>query len=120
MTTKLLKLALVGMLLALLLAACAPAAPATEEATEAPEATEAVTEAPEETEAPEATAEVTEAAAYEGMTLEADCSDDGSGSKVNKIEATDASTVVFTLCVPDPAFREKVAFTSFEIESPAW
>jgi peptide/nickel transport system substrate-binding protein len=32
-----------------------------------------------------------------------------------KIEATDASTVVFTLCSPDPAFLPKVAFSPFAI-----
>ena len=109
MTTKLLKLALVGMLLAATLAACAPA-PATAEPTEA------MTEAPTEV----VTEAATEAPAFEGTTLEADCSTDGSGSEINKVEATDANTVVFTLCRPDPAFREKVAFTSFEIESPTF
>ncbi len=32
-----------------------------------------------------------------------------------KIEATDAKTVVFTLCAPDPAFLPKVAFSPFAI-----
>ncbi len=32
-----------------------------------------------------------------------------------KIEATDGSTVVFTLCNPDPAFLPKVAFSPFAI-----
>jgi peptide/nickel transport system substrate-binding protein len=32
-----------------------------------------------------------------------------------KIEATDAGTVVFTLCAPDPAFLPKVAFSPFAI-----
>jgi ABC-type transport system substrate-binding protein len=32
-----------------------------------------------------------------------------------KIEATDESTVVFTLCAPDPAFLPKVAFSPFAI-----
>jgi ABC-type transport system substrate-binding protein len=32
-----------------------------------------------------------------------------------KIEATDASTVVFTLCAPDPAFLPKIAFSPFAI-----
>ncbi len=34
---------------------------------------------------------------------------------IAKIEATDASTVVFTLCSPDPAFLPKVAFSPFAI-----
>ena len=34
---------------------------------------------------------------------------------LSSIEAVDASTVVFTLCAPDPAFRSKVAFASFGI-----
>jgi len=36
-------------------------------------------------------------------------------SNIAKIEATDASTVVFTLCAPDPAIPAKVAFSSLQI-----
>jgi ABC-type transport system substrate-binding protein len=95
-----------------MLAACGGGAPATEEpapteapATEAPE-TEAPTEAA--TEAP------TEAAAYEGMMVESpDCD---YGGEIKSIEAVDEFTVKFTLCVPDPAFPSKIAFTSFAIQ----
>jgi ABC-type transport system substrate-binding protein len=34
---------------------------------------------------------------------------------IAKIEATDSSTVVFTLCDPDPAFLPKIAFSVFAI-----
>jgi ABC-type transport system substrate-binding protein len=34
---------------------------------------------------------------------------------IKKLAATDASTVVFSLCSPDPAFLAKIAFTSFAI-----
>lgn len=36
-------------------------------------------------------------------------------SNIAKIEATDAQTVVFTLCAPDPAIPAKVAFSSLQI-----
>ncbi len=95
-------------LASVVLAACG-GTPATEEPapTEAP-ATEAPTEAPA-TEAP------TEApAAYEGMMVEApDCE---YGGEIKSIEAVDEFTVKFTLCVPDPAFPSKIAFTSFAIQ----
>jgi peptide/nickel transport system substrate-binding protein len=95
-----------------MLAACGGGAPATEEAapTEAP-----ATEAPE-TEAPTeaATEAPTEAAAYEGMMVESpDCD---YGGEIKSIEAVDEFTVKFTLCVPDPAFPSKIAFTSFAIQ----
>ena len=76
--------------------------PPTEAATEPP--TEAATEAPA-TEAP---------AAYEGMMVEApDCE---YGGEVKSIEAVDEFTVKFSLCVPDPAFPSKIAFTSFAVQ----
>lgn len=94
------------------LAACGGGAPATEEAapTEAPATEAPATEAPTEvaTEAP------TEAAAYEGMMVESpDCE---YGGEIKSIEAVDEFTVKFTLCVPDPAFPSKIAFTSFAIQ----
>jgi peptide/nickel transport system substrate-binding protein len=76
--------------------------PPTEAATEPP--TEAATEAPA-TEAP---------SAYEGMMVEApDCN---YGGEVKSIEAVDEFTVKVSLCVPDPAFPSKIAFTSFAIQ----
>ncbi len=83
-------------------------------ATEAPAATDApATEAP--TEAPATEAPATEApSAYEGMMVESpDCD---YGGEVKSIEAVDEFTVKFTLCVPDPAFPSKIAFTSFAIQ----
>jgi ABC-type transport system substrate-binding protein len=72
--------------------------------TEAP--TEAMTEAP--------TEAMTEAPAYEGMMAEApDCE---YGGEIKSIEAVDEFTVKFSLCVPDPAFPSKIAFSSFAIQ----
>ena len=93
------------------LAACGGAAP-----TEAPAATEppaAATEPPAAaTEPPAAATEPP--AAYEGMMVEApDCE---YGGEFKSIEAVDQFTVKFTLCVPDPAFPSKIAFTSFAIQ----
>ncbi|HJS18377.1 MAG TPA: ABC transporter substrate-binding protein [Anaerolineales bacterium] len=94
------------------LAACGGGAPATEEPapTEAP-----ATEPPAPTEAPATEAPATEPpAAYEGMMVESpDCD---YGGEVKSIEAVDEFTVKFTLCVPDPAFPSKIAFTSFAIQ----
>jgi ABC-type transport system substrate-binding protein len=39
------------------------------------------------------------------------------GGIMKSIEAVDALTVKFTLCVPDPAFPSKVAFSAFGIQS---
>jgi len=94
-------------LASMVLAACGGAP-----ATEAPAATEApvMTEEPAMTEAP-----ATEApAAYEGMMVESpDCD---YGGEIKSIEAVDEFTVKFTLCVPDPAFPSKIAFTSFAVQ----
>ena len=38
------------------------------------------------------------------------------GGELKSIEAVDANTVKITLCVPDPAFPSKIAFTSFAIQ----
>ncbi|MCB9172910.1 MAG: peptide ABC transporter substrate-binding protein, partial [Ardenticatenales bacterium] len=38
------------------------------------------------------------------------------GGYFESIEATDANTVVFTMCKPDPAFEAKVAFEGFGIQ----
>jgi ABC-type transport system substrate-binding protein len=78
--------------------------PPTEAATEAP--TEAATEAP--------TEAATEAPAYDGMMVEApDCE---YGGEIQSIQAVDQFTVKFNLCVPDPAFPSKIAFTSFAVQ----
>jgi ABC-type transport system substrate-binding protein len=113
---KIFKIALVAMALALVLAACSPAAPATE----APAATEEMTEAPaateEMTEAPAATEQMTEEA-YAGMDVSGDC---GAGSTLNEIKAVDRLTVEFTMCAPDPAFPSKAAFSAFGIQPSEW
>ena len=38
------------------------------------------------------------------------------GGKINKIEATSPSEVVFTLCAADPAFLVKIAFVPFSVQ----
>ncbi len=94
------------LLLSMALAACQPAA------TPAPE------KPAEPTKAPEAPAEPTKApeapAAFEGMKVEAPNCD--YGGEFKSIEAVDAKTVKFTLCYPDPAFPQKVAFSVFSIQ----
>ncbi len=71
----------------------------------APAPTAAPTAAPEPTKAP--------AAAFTPMKLEAaDCK---YGGIIKAIEAPDAKTVKFSLCVPDAAFPAKIAFASNQI-----
>ncbi len=101
------------LVIASVLTACG-GAPAT--ATEAPPV---VTEPPA-TEAPATEAPATEAPAteapstYEGLLVEApDCE---YGGEIQSIEAVDEFTVKFNLCVPDPAFPSKIAFSSFAIQ----
>lgn len=38
------------------------------------------------------------------------------GGEIKSIEAVDANTVKFVLCVPDPAFPAKIAFSSFAVQ----
>ena len=38
------------------------------------------------------------------------------GGEIKSIEAVDEFTVKITLCVPDPAFPSKIAFTSFAVQ----
>jgi peptide/nickel transport system substrate-binding protein len=45
----------------------------------------------------------------------AECGAENNTSNFQSIEATDASTVVITLCNPDPAFPQKIAFAAFAI-----
>ncbi len=114
----------VFVLASMVLAACAPTAPATTEApppveteapvmTEEPVATEAPpveTEAPVVTEAPVATEPPS---TYEGVSLAAESCD--YGGIIKSIEAVDEFTVKFTMCVPDPAMPAKAAFSAFQI-----
>jgi peptide/nickel transport system substrate-binding protein len=96
-----------------LVASCAPPAteaPPVEEPTEAPPVEEP-TEAPPVEEPTEAPPE--EAPAYEGMSYSAENCD--YGGEFLSIEAVDELHVKFTLCVPDPAFPSKIAFSAFPI-----
>lgn len=57
----------------------------------------------------------TTGAPFEGLSYAApDCT---YGGEFSKIEAVDALTVSFELCYPDVAFRSKVAFSAFGIQS---
>ncbi len=88
-------------LLALVLAACAPGATPTPTATVPP---------PSPTPPPAATP----TPAFQPMKVEApDCN---YGGEFKAIEAVDPYTVRFTLCYPDPAFPAKVAFAAFAIQ----
>jgi ABC-type transport system substrate-binding protein len=81
------------MIFSMLLAACA----------QQPAVTEAPTQPPEPTAAP-----------FEPLSYSApDCE---YGGLIKTIEAVDELTVKFTMCVPDPAFPSKIAFTSFAIQ----
>ena len=55
-----------------------------------------------------------QASAFEGESVMAANCD--YGGKIKSIEATDRLAVKFTLCVPDPAFTAKAAFTPFGIQ----
>ncbi|MDO9546827.1 MAG: ABC transporter substrate-binding protein, partial [Pelolinea sp.] len=101
---KSLKLLAILLLVGIVATACAPAAQPVAE--EAPAAEEAVEEA------------VEEAEAYEPMVLTSpDCD---YGGLFKEIAAVDSSTVQFTMCVPDPAFPSKAAFTAFSIQPKEW
>jgi ABC-type transport system substrate-binding protein len=97
---KLSKLFALLVVLSMLLAACAPAAAATEAPVEEPAATEAPAEE------------------FAGDVLDAGGCD--YGGQISSIEAVDRLTVVFNLCRPDPAFLVKIAFTPFGIEPKEW
>jgi ABC-type transport system substrate-binding protein len=85
-------------LASLMLVACQPAGPATEEVVVEEEPTE----------------EVMEEAPFEPTSLVApDCE---YGGKIKSIEAVDQYTVKFTMCKSDPAFEAKIAFTPFGIQ----
>ena len=110
MKNKLFTLLSLLVLASLALAACGGAA------TEAPAPEEPAAPAPAEPAAPEPTAAPAEPAmpAFEGMMAEADNCD--YGGEFKSIEAVDEFTVKISLCVPDPAFPSKIAFTSFAVQ----
>ena len=66
------------------------------------------------TEAPAATSQAPVSSTFEGMMVEAPNCD--YGGEFKSIEAVDEFTVKVTLCVPDPAFPSKIAFSSFAIQ----
>jgi peptide/nickel transport system substrate-binding protein len=121
---KLQMFAALVVVLSMILAACAPSAAPTTEAP-APTQAQAATQAPAPTEAPTQAAAPTEApatteapAAFTPLKFEApDCN---YGGLFKAMEALDASTVQFTMCSPDPAFRSKIAFSAFAINSQAY
>ncbi len=59
-----------------------------------------------------------EAGPFEPMAVAAESCE--YGGKIQSIEATDETTVVFNLCKPDPAFLAKVAFIPFGIQPAEW
>lgn len=112
------------LLASMVLAACAPAAPAetpaatpppveepTPVVTEPPVEEPTPTEAPEVTEAPPETPEVLASFGAESCDY---------GGKILSIEALDELTVRFNLCKPDPAFLAKIAFVPFSIWPSEW
>jgi peptide/nickel transport system substrate-binding protein len=96
-------------LLSLVLSACAPKTAAT---TEAP----MPTEPPAQPTAPPAPAGYT----FPSGLLSVSAPDCSYGGLVKSIEAVDEYTVKFTMCVPDPAFLSKIAFSSFAIQPMEW
>jgi ABC-type transport system substrate-binding protein len=98
----------------LILAACTPAATPSPEAPPATEEPE-MTEEPQPTEEPEMTEEPM---AFEPMVYSAESCD--YGGIIREIAAVDELTVRFSLCVPDPAFRSKAAFSVFAVQPKEW
>lgn len=113
-------LALSGVVVLLLVIACAPVAapaPSTAPTSQAP----AATQAPASAVPAQATAAATQppAEAFKGDKIEApncDYKTEDRTAEFKSIEAVDQYTVKFTLCNPDPAFPAKVAFSSFSIQ----
>ncbi len=130
-TRRLLVLLAVALTLAVFTACAAPAptpAPTAAPPTAAPAAQPTTASAP--TTAPTTvpttppTAAPTAAPAFAGLKFSApDCNYTDANknpAEFKSIEATDANTVVFTLCHPDPDFLQKVAFGAFGIEPRAY
>ncbi|NTW12990.1 MAG: peptide ABC transporter substrate-binding protein, partial [Anaerolineales bacterium] len=91
----------------MMLAACGGGA-----ATEAPATEEPAAPPTEEPAAPPT--EEPAAPAFEGMSVAAPNCD--YGGEIKSIEAVDEFTVKISLCVPDPAFPSKIAFSSFAVQ----
>ena len=102
-------------LVSLVAAACTPAPatqpPVVDQPTEVvAEPTAEATMAPEEP--------TTEPMAFEGMVQTApDCD---YGGLIKEIASLDELTVQFTMCVPDPAFPSKAAFSAFSMQPREW
>jgi len=54
---------------------------------------------------------------FEALSVSSDCSN---GTLIRSVEAVDELTVRFTMCVPDPAFLPKIAFSVFAIYPREW
>jgi ABC-type transport system substrate-binding protein len=116
------------LVLGMVLVACGPTEPApeataetdTEEPTE--EAMTDTEEPAEETEEPAEEEETDEPGAetgdFEPLVYTAESCD--YGGLLQEIAALDEHTVQFTMCVPDPAFPSKAAFTPFAIQPREW
>jgi len=96
-------------IVSLLLTACATPT------TEAPKATAVPPTAVPPTAVPPV-AKPTDAPAYKGIKVETPDCKYGDGAEFKSVEAINEFTVKFTLCVPDPAFPSKVAFSVFSIQ----
>ncbi|NTW43138.1 MAG: peptide ABC transporter substrate-binding protein [Anaerolineaceae bacterium] len=102
-------------LVSMTVAACTPAAP-----TAAPVEVQptAVPVEPTAVPAKPTAAPVEPVATFEGMVQTApDCD---YGGLIKEIAAVDELTVQFTMCVPDPAFPSKAAFSAFAIQPKEW
>lgn len=102
-------------LVSMTVAACTPAAP-----TSAPVEVQPTAVPVEPTAVPAEPTAVPEepVAAFEGMVQTApDCD---YGGLIKEIAAVDELTVQFTMCVPDPAFPSKAAFSAFAIQPKEW
>jgi peptide/nickel transport system substrate-binding protein len=100
-------------LFSMLLSACQP--------TETPEPGGEVTEEPVMTDEPVVTEEpvmTEEPMAWEPMVVTSgECVP---GQILNEIAAVDELTVQFSMCVPDPSFPQKAAFSAFSIQPKEW
>jgi peptide/nickel transport system substrate-binding protein len=102
-------------LVSMTVAACTPAAPTTAPVEVQPTA---VPVEPTAVPAEPTAVPVEPMPAFEGMVQTApDCD---YGGLIKEIAAVDELTVQFTMCVPDPAFPSKAAFSAFAIQPKEW
>lgn len=121
MNKKLFTFLAVFMVASIVLTACGGGKTATPAMTDVP--TSVATEVPTSvaTEAPTAIPDVP-IATFDGASLSvpaSECNGDYVGL-VQSVVATDANTVTFTLCRPDPAFLSKIAFAGYGIYPSEW